>query len=201
MEVPSFSFYHQSMEDTSKHIFHKSEDQFMMGLFRAEYKYARNEEKRWAYQQELNTGIDKELWIGKLKFTSSPYYKTPYAPLFVSNNEITLFDHCNDHIYTYTNRFEKLDSVKITYHTSKSDKNWKQPILMDKVQNQWYALFESGGRNYLKFIDISTGETQKAFKLYYRYTENIQIIDDYVYYIYRPYASAQRKYLYRELIN
>ena len=72
---------------------------------------------------------------------------------------------------------------------------------MDKVQNQWYALFESGGRNYLKFIDVSTGETKKAFKLHYRFTENIQVIDGFVYYIYRPYASAQRKYLYREIIN
>lgn len=198
MGVPSYTFYHQSLKDTVKHKFHESQDPFMMGLFRAEYKYAKNNEKRWALQQEINTGIDKELWIGKLKFTSSPYYKLPYAPLFTTEDQIILFDHCYDHVYTYSKDFEKVDSISVSYHHSKTDKNWKQPIIMDEEQKQWYALFESGGRNYLKFIDLTTGKTEKAFKLHYRFTENIQVINNYVYYIYRPYASSQRKYLYRE---
>lgn len=198
---PAFSYYYQSLYNQEHHPLHKVEDKFMMDLYRAEYKYASGREKMEALQQEINTGVDKEIWIGAAKFTQSPYYKVLYAPLFVKNDTILIFDHYQDHLYRFDNTFNPIDSLPIRHHKSKQDKNWQQPIIKDQTEKDLYALFKSGGRHYLKFIETSTGKTKFAFKLYYRFTKNIKIKNGHAYYIYRPFESSQRKYLYKEKIT
>ena len=64
-----------------------------MDLYRAEYKYVDGQEKLWAVRKEMATGIDKEIWIGAKYFTCSVYYKVPYAPLFVKEDTVLVFDH------------------------------------------------------------------------------------------------------------
>lgn len=198
---PAFDFFHQSIYAKNAITFHHIEDEFMMELYRSEYKYAPPRDKLWALRQEVETGIDKEIWIGARSFTGSLYYKTPYAPLFLLQDTIRIFDHYKDFMFIYDSSFSIVDSIKINYHKSKEGKrNWQQPLLKDLDQNKIYALFKSGGYNYLKDIDFKTGETSTAFKLYHKYTEQIKLKDGYAYYIYRPYQSIQRKYLYREKI-
>lgn len=195
---PAFDFYHQPMFDKISQKFHHIEDQFMMDLYRAEFKYASTRDKLWALRQEVETGVDKEIWIGAKSFTNSLYYKTLYAPLVVFNDTLRIFDHYKDLMYVYDTTYSLLDSLPISYHTLNENKNWEQPLIKDELNTKVYALFLSEGYHYLKDISLNTGKTSTAFKLFYKYSENIKIKSGYVYYIYRPYESLQRKYLYRE---
>lgn len=197
---PAFDYYSQNKYDTNVTLIHHVENNFMMDLYRAEFKYVSTKEKLWAYRQELKTGIDKEIWIGATSFTNSLYYEPLYAPLFVNQDTILIFDHYSDQLVKINHKGEKTDSTPIVYHKNKEGKNWEQPLLKDKEEQKVYALFERGGYHYLKNINLQNGLTKTAFKLFYRFVEQPKIKDGYVYYIYRPFESTQRKYLYRELI-
>ncbi|MEN8927825.1 MAG: carboxypeptidase-like regulatory domain-containing protein [Flavobacteriales bacterium] len=198
---PAFNYYAQLPTDTVAKKLHHVENNFMMDLYRAEYKYAPAKQKLWAFRKELKTGIDKEIWIGATNFTQSLYYEPLYAPLFVNNDTILIFDHYSDQLLKINSSFEKLDSVPISYHKDKEKKNWEQPILKDKEEKKLYGLFLKHGYYYLKPIDLHDGTTSISFKLNYRYAENVKVENGYAYYIYRPYESSQKKYLYREVIN
>ena len=112
-----------------------------------------------------------------------------------------IFDHYSNYLYKFDNEFKKTDSIPINYHKGKSKKNWEQPILKDKEENKLYALYLKNGFYYMKYINLSNGEVKIAFKLNYRYIENVKVKNGFVYYIYRPFESTQKKYLYREVIH
>ena len=46
----------------------------------------------WAYRKEQATGIDKEIWIGANSFTHDILYNPVYAPLFIINDTVLVFD-------------------------------------------------------------------------------------------------------------
>ena len=198
---PAFNYYAQVINDTTTKNIHYVENNFMMDLYRAEYKYAPNKDKLWAFRQELVTGIDKEIWIGAANFTQSIYYEPLYAPLFVNNDTTLIFDHYNDYLYKFDSEFNKFDSIPIAYHKNKEKKNWEQPIIKDKDEHKMYVLFLKNGYYYLKPINLEDGSTSYSFKLAYKYVENVKIENGFVYYIYRPYESSQKKYLYREIVR
>jgi hypothetical protein len=198
---PAFNYFAQKPTDTIAKTLHHVENYFMMDLYRAEYKYAPSKQKLWAFRKELKTGIDKEIWIGATNFTQSLYYEPLYAPLFVNKDTILIFDHYSDQLMKISSRFEKLDSIPISYHKDKDKKNWEQPILKDKDENKLYSLFLKHGYYFLKQINLNDGSTLVSFKLNYRYVENVKVENGYAYYIYRPYESSQKKYLYREVIE
>jgi len=198
---PGFSYYAQHKNDTISKKIHYTENKFMMELYRAEFKYVSGREKLWAFRQEMRTGIDKEIWIGAKNFTQSLYYEPLYAPLFVKEDTILIFDHYSDLLFKIDTDFNKIDSIPIKYHKGKNKKNWEEPILKDKEEQKLYALFLKNGYYYLKYINLNNGEIENAFKLNYRYAENVKVKNGYVYYIYRPFESLQRKFLYREIIK
>ena len=76
-----------------------------------------------------------------------------------------------------------------------------EPIIKDKDEHKLYVLFLKNGYYYLKPVSLNDGSTSVSFKLGYRYVENVKVENGFVYYIYRPYESAQKKYLYREIIR
>ncbi len=198
---PAFNYYSQGLQDTATKTIHRVKNNFMMDLYRAEYKYAPNKEKLWAYRQELVTGIDKEIWIGAANFTQSIYYEPLYAPLFVNNDTTLIFDHYSDFLFKLDKDFNKFDSIPIDYHKQKEKKNWEQPLIKDKEEHKLYVLFLKNGFYYLKPVDLNNGSTYVSFKLANKYVENVKVENGYVYYLYRPFESSQKKYLYREVIR
>jgi len=198
---PAFNYYSQKLADTNTKTIHRVENKFMMDLYRAEYKYAPNKEKLWAYRQELITGIDKEIWIGAANFTQSIYYEPLYAPLFVNNDTTLIFDHYSDYLFKVDNNFNKIDSIPIFYHKKKEKKNWEQPLIKDKEEHKLYVLFLKNGYYFLKPINLNNGTTSVSFKLANKYVENVKVENGFAYYIYRPFESSQKKYLYREIIR
>lgn len=199
---PAFTYYSLHLKDSSVNEIHSVEDKFMMELYRSEYKYVSGQDKLWALRQEMKTGIDKEIWIGVSYFTSSLYYKSLYAPTVMFDDVLHVFDHYSDYIYKVDiNTDKKTDSVSISYHLINGKEKWKQPMIFDEIEKKAYALFQKGGQLYLRNIDLETGKITESFKIHYRFVERIKVVDGKVYYVYRPFESSQKKFIYSERIG
>ena len=198
---PAYEYFSQIETDTLSQRLHYVEDELVMDLYRAEYKYANGQEKLWAVRKEMATGIEKEIWIGAKYFTNSMYYKVPYAPLFIKEDTVLIFDHYKDLLYKFNKQDSKVDSVPIYYHKLTRPVKWKQPLLSDESTEQIYGLFMKSGHYHLKEIQTETGLASRAFRVYYKFVETLKIDNGFAYYIYRPYESAQERYIYREKIG
>lgn len=199
---PAFDYYEFNTQDSTYQVILEVEDTFMMEFYRAEFKYVDVRTKIWAHNKQLETGIDKEIWVGATVFTNSIYYNPVYAPLFKTGADtIVVFDHYKNRMYRYRPEEGFLDSTRISYHLQDRKSGWEQPLLHDKETGKVYAMFQKSGYTYLSEIDKQGGHVKKSFKLHYKYADRIQIIGGEVFYIYRPFESIQKKYLYREMLR
>ncbi len=198
---PAFNYIEFNKTDSTYKTLIAVIDEPMMEQYRAEFKFVDVRTQLWAHRKELETGIDKEIWVGATSFTNSLYYEPLYAPLFVQNDSVYVFDHYKNKMFKYTAQSKVADSLSINYHLASRKSGWEQPLIQDKQAKKIYALFMRGGYTYLSLIDLNTGAVKKTFKLYYKYIEKIQIINDEVYYIYRPFESTQKKYIYKENVG
>jgi len=197
-DFPAFEYFTFDQLDSSyKKIMH-IEDDLMMELYRAEYKWADVRTKLWAKNKEIQTGVDAEVWVGANYFTQSIYYKELYAPLFHRNDSVFVFDYYKDKLFTYNESGDLMDSTSIYHHYNPRKTGWKKQLIQDKVTGQLYALYDRGGYSYLGWINVLTGEITEQVRLEYRYIEKVEIHNNFVYYVYRPFESPQKKYLYHE---
>ena len=196
---PAFDYFEFNRDDSTYKVMLKVEDEPMMELYRAEFKYVDVRTKLWAHNKQLETGIDKEIWVGATVFTNSLYYEPLYAPLFASGEDsIYVFDHYKNYLFKYHPEGGFADSVRISYHLDARKSGWEQPLIQDRGNDKVYAIFLRNGYTYLSEIDPYGGGVKKSFRLHFKYVERIRIINDEVYYIYRPFESVQKKYIYRE---
>lgn len=200
---PAFDYMEFNRKDSIYNTLLTVEDQVMMDMYRAEFKYVDVRTKLWAHSKELETGIDKEIWVGANVFTNSIYYEPLYAPLFkVGPDSILVFDHYKNFLFLYTEDSGVFtDSVRIFYHKDAKKSGWEQPLIQDTENDIIYGIFERNGYTYLSKINLETGLIEHNFRLNYKYVESIHVRDGYVYYIYRPYESVQKKYIYRERLK
>jgi len=197
-DYPAFEYYTYDQEDSSYTKILQIKDDLMMELYRSEFKWVDVRTKLWAKNLELQTGIDAEIYVGANYFTQSPYYKELYAPLFHRKDTLFVFDYYKDKLKVYNDLGEPLDSVGIYHHYDKRKTGWKSELLQDDVTGEIYALFDRAGYTYLGWIDTKTGEITEQVKLEYRFVEKVAISNNFIYYIYRPFESPQKKYLYKE---
>ncbi|MBI3135024.1 MAG: carboxypeptidase regulatory-like domain-containing protein [Bacteroidetes bacterium] len=196
---PAFDYFEFNRADSVYTCLLKIEDPLMMELYRSEFKYVDVRTKLWAHQKQLETGIDKEIWVGATVFTNSVYYTPLYAPLFkIGSDSILVFDHYADQMVLYRPGVGKVDSVAINYHKDARKSGWEQPLIQDEKNGKVYAMFSRAGYTYLHEINLQDGSINRSFKLYYKYVERIKIVNDEVFYVYRPFESVQKKYIYRE---
>jgi len=195
---PAFDYYMYDQQDSSYNVMASVKDELMMELYRSEYKWVDVRTKIWAKYKELETGIDAEIWVGANYFTQSVYYEELYAPLFQRNDSLFLFDYYKDQLITFDFLGNRLDSVSIYHHYRRKSSGWKKELIQDQITGQIYAHFEKDGISYLGLIDVKTGEIKERVQLEFKYVDKIEVFDNYVYYIYRPYESAQKKFLYKE---
>lgn len=199
---PAFDYLEFNRADSSYQVMLKVEDAPLMELYRAEFKYVDVRTKLWAANKELQTGIDKEIWVGANVFTNSLYYEPLYAPLYkVGEDSIFVFDHYKNYLFKYTPHNGFVDSVRISYHLDARSSGWEQPLFQDRANGQVYTLFERNGYAYLCRIDPRTGNVSPPQQLHFKYVERIKIIDQEVYYIYRPFESIQKKFIYKETLE
>jgi len=197
-DYPAFDYFAYDQLDSAYKKIVKIEDELMMELYRSEYKWVDVRTKLWAKQKEIETGIDAEIWVGANYFTQSIYYKELYAPMFVKNDSIFVFNYYKDQLMIFDKNGEALDSLAIYHHYNPKLTGWQKKIIQDRYTGNIYAIFDKDGYSSVGLIDLSNGEISEKVKLSFRYVEKIRIHNNYIYYVYRPFESAQRKFLYRE---
>jgi len=198
---PAFDFMEFNKTDSTYTTLLAVEDKPLMEQYRAEYKFSDVRTKLWAHQKQIETGIDKEIWVGANIFTNSLYYTPLYAPLFVKNDSVLIFDHYKNILFISTPKKGFVDSTEINYHLNSRKSGWEHPLIQDKQSEEIYAIFMRNGYTFLSLLNTETGKIIKTFKLFYKYIEKIQIINHEVFYIYRPFESTQKKYIYKERVD
>ncbi|MCH2230463.1 MAG: hypothetical protein MK105_08970 [Crocinitomicaceae bacterium] len=197
-DYPAFDYFAYDRMDSTYTKILEIQDDLMMELYRSEYKWVDVRTKLWAKTKEMQTGIDAEVWVGANYFTQSVYYKELYAPMFHRNDTLFVFDYYKDKLRTFDDQGNKLDSISIYHHYDKKHTGWEGNLIQDRVTGQIYAVFDRAGYTFLGLIDTKTGEINKHVKLEYRYAHGMTVHNNFVYYIYRPFESAQKKFLYKE---
>ncbi len=197
-DYPAFDYYAFDRLDSAYTRILEIEDELMMELYRSEYKWVDVRTKLWAKNKEIQTGIDAEIWVGMNYFTQSIYYKELYAPLFHRNDTLFVFDYYKDFLRTFDEFGNKLDSIPIYHHYDKRHTGWESNLIQDPITGQIYAIYDRAGYMYLGWVDTRTGEIEEQVQLEYRYAHHIQVFNNTIYYVYRPFESPQKKYLYKE---
>lgn len=201
-KYPMFNYYYVNNSDTLNYLLQKITNEDLMKLFNLEYDYlpsrARLEARRMAVYYKTDKRIMAALMSG---FTQSVYYEPLYAPLFIINDTICIFNHYNNYLFHYNKQNKILDSVPINYHHPKNWRDWKKQLFVDEKENKVYALFSNNGHHYIKLINHKTGKEEFTYKLKQHSAQKIKIKGGFVYYVYRPFDSVQEKFLYREKIE
>ncbi|MEY5133179.1 MAG: hypothetical protein RLZZ198_1183 [Bacteroidota bacterium] len=198
MYYPAFDYFALDQIDSSYRKIIHIEDPLMMELYRSEYKWVDVRTRLWAKQKEIETGVDAQIWVGANYFTQSIYYKVPFAPLFKIQDSIYVLDFQSDQMTVYTPKGEVSRTTPLLFHYHKDKSGWKRVILKDESTQALYALFEKDGISMLGKIDLTTGKIVSKHRLYHKYVEKIRIHQGNVYYIYRPFESIQKRFLYKE---
>jgi hypothetical protein len=173
-------------------------DEIMMDMFIKEYLWVDTRTKLWAREMEQKTGIDKEDIVGEAIFTNSIFYKEIYAPMFLKNDTIYLFDFYKNYLRKYDRHGEKLDSIPITMHQQPKKTGWCNRLIQDAITGNIYAVFDKGGYTVIQPLQLKDGTLGLPIRLEFRYVDKLVIHNSAVYYTYRPFESIQKKYLYRQ---
>ncbi len=197
-DYPAFDYFTYDLSDSTYRKILHIEDDLIMELYRSEYKWVDVRTKLWAKNKELQTGIDAEIWVGANYFTQSIYYEEVYAPLFQRNDSVFIFDFTKDQLSVFNKLGDSLNLVPIYFHYFKNKTGWKRQIIQDKSTGKIYCLFEKDGNVFLGLISTSTGLITKKYRLHFKYVEEVKIDFGIATYIYRPFESPQKKYLYKE---
>lgn len=195
-EYPAFEYYGFNNQDSSILHFCKIIDEPLMEQYRSEFKWLSPREKLEAYRISLKHEVDKEVVGAMLSgFSQSMYYQKLYAPLFLDHDTVEVYDHYKHLIFKFDENLNCIDSIPISYHLQK---HWAKMLVQDKDRDTVYALFEKQGKCELRTIEKNTGTVHNSFQLAYRYPEQIKVKNGEVYYIYRPFESSQKRFLYKE---
>lgn len=199
---PAFNYYSYNETDSSKHHLISIENKELMHAYNFEYYNLKPREKLEARRLAEEYNTDKRIIASLMSgFTKSLFYEPPFAPLYIINDTISVFDHYKDYLFHLNSKGQFIDSVKISYNHPKNWQEWKHQMLKDELENKVYAVYAKSGRKYIKQICYRTGKELGRYNLQFHSADKLKIRDGYAYYIYRPFESTQEKYFYRELIN
>ena len=202
-QFPKFKYYAFNPVDTSVSVIKEVVNKDMDWQYGLEYYNLNNADKQFAKRmaKRLN-GYDKfDVAAVLTGFTNSFLYEPVYAPLFVINDTISVFDHYENKLFKFIKDTLQIGSVPISYHHPVKKSEWKNQLIMDEVNGKIYGLFLKNGYYYLKKINNHTGKIETEKKLFYQYVAKIKIKDDFVYYTYKPTQTLQKRFLYKERID
>lgn len=197
-DYPAFDYFSYDQVDSSYRKLLHIEDKLMMELYRSEIKWVDVRTRLWAKQKELDSGIDAEIWVGANYFTQSIYYKEVYAPLFKVGDSLYIFDYYHDCLTVFNALGDSIRSCNLFIHYNKNKTGWKREMIQDGSTDEIYSVFEKDGHSVLAKINLNNASIQSKFELHFSYLEKIRINNSRAYYIYRPFESIQKKFLYRE---
>ncbi|MBL7943912.1 MAG: carboxypeptidase-like regulatory domain-containing protein [Flavobacteriales bacterium] len=197
-QYPAFEYSLYNPGDSSYRTLRQIVDEETMELFRSEFKYLHPREKLEAFRYELKTGIEKEIVAAFMSgFSKSAYYREPNAPLFAWKDSVWVFDHTHDQLITYDGNGLATDSLSLQYHHVKRPDLWSGKVLQDNSTGLFYTLISRNGVHRIHPLD-TRGNLGAPITLYHKYVDQLKIHDGWIYYIYRPFESSQKRFLYRE---
>ena len=124
-------------------------------------------------------------------------HKDVYAPLFVTDSLVMIFDHTDSLI----RKFSFDTEIKSTTSTSYMlDKTWNRKILYDNVQKKFYGVFLDKNYQSLKEINSQTGNASFAKKISYPDVRKIKVRNGEVYYLHAPFEPTGNVFLFKEKI-
>ncbi|NND77460.1 MAG: hypothetical protein HKN39_04700 [Flavobacteriales bacterium] len=205
---PAFEYFTFDNRDSSYSRIKYICDELGMEFMRSEYKYLSGPDKVKAMNLSKRLGVDKKVIAAYMNgFQSTQYFKKPNAPLFLVNDTILIFDHLKGRMYRMNKWNSVLDSVEFGYHKKLwfgdkyvPNREWQGELYLDLASEEISTSFLRNGYCYLRKIDLSIGKLSDPFRLAHRYVEEIELKDGYAFYIYRPFESSQKKYLYKEKV-
>lgn len=151
------------------------------------------------YRMEEETGISHYLFSTYIRsFYILRDIAPPYAPGFKHGNNILIFDHMNQWLFTHNTEGAAIDSVGI-YHDALNREELVD-ILQDPFNGELYSHHERSGVHYLRQIDPETGATGRPYKIYHPFAERVKVLEGYVYYIHSTPKDRNVKHLLREKI-
>ena len=193
---PAFAHIALHLDDVRQEVFCRVEDRHVMQLFRSQYKYMSGRNKVIAMDLERKTGIDREIIAGHMTgFQHDPYFRVPYAPLFVVDGVPCVFDHAGERIRRFTTALEEEEGAPLRLHR---ERGYREHLLQDAVSGRVYALFARHGQSWLRPVDPITGVAGEATLLTHPWPEEVQVHGGHAYYVYRTIGSLQHRTLYRE---
>jgi len=201
-DYPEFTYYAFNTRDTSYAPIKKVYDKQALDSYNMEYYFLNTKDKLTARKIAQEYKVDYHRVAAIMSgVTHSMFYTPLYAPLFIINDTVCIFDHYSNAIFKYNRQNQLLDSVPIEYHHPKNWKEWKNKLIADEITKEVYAIYQKNGFFYLKKIDIKGGKIVSSYKLTNQYVDKIKIKNGSVYYVYRPFESLQQRFIYKELIN
>lgn len=199
-QFPTFKYYAFNAEDTSVAVIKEMVHKDMAWKYIWEYEYLSNADKQFAKRMAANLkGYDRyDVAASMTGFSHGFLYETVYAPLFVINDTINIFDHSESKIWKFIEDTIGVGAIPFNYHKPKKKSSWKRQLIMDEVTGTIYGVFLKNGYYYLKQISASNGKIIAERKLSFQYVSKLKIKDGYIYYTYKPSSTLLKKYLYKE---
>ena len=171
-------------------------DKGTLQLFRSQYKYMDGRSKVVAMNMERKLGVDKEIIAGYMTgFHHDRYFHVPYAPLWVVQDTLCVFDHERGVIRRSTLTTDAVMEVPIAYQ---KDQRWASLLLFDRELEQVHVVMRKGSRTHLRKLDVRSGTLSEPYIMEHAYPAELQVHDGYVYYTYRPEGAWEQRTLYRE---
>lgn len=196
---PAFEHFARDLKTDKDRLLCTVKDDFMMELFRSQYKYMSGPDKVIAMDLEIETGIDREIIAGFMTgFHKDLYFKVPYAPLFVVRDTLCVFDHAKRTIRRMLADGTAIAQVPMRHV---DDRHWAKSLLQDQRTERVFALYRQGPRCWLREVNAGNGSISEPFMLVHPFAEDVQVHDGHAYYVYRPHGSIQKRTLYRERLK
>lgn len=201
-QFPKFKYYLYTPADTTAQVLREIVDEGLAHAYHFEYYSLSNAQKAYALRlaSRLKGYDEYDVAAAMTGFANDFMYEPLFAPLFTINDTMYVFDHYDGVMAKYVGDTTLAEEDEISYHKPRQWKEWKKQMFFDEVTHRIYALFQKKGHYQLKEISRANGQIVKTMKLTHKYVEEIKVMDGFVYYVYRPYESLQKKFLYKEKI-
>ncbi len=108
--------------------------------------------------------------------------KEIYAPIFLVNGTVLLFDHVHSKIVFFETSGEVLEMVNINYHLHP---DFAREIVVDEEKQRVFVLFKKGGITELRQLDPSTGNLSGSWKIPTPFPDKITVKGNHIYYLHR----------------
>ena len=116
-----------------------------------------------------------------------------YAPLFMVDGKVTIFDHNRDLIVRFDDHGRVNYEAPINYD---KERFWERTILVDEEKKRAFTVFNRLGKYTLAEISLQDGSILKRWDLPKRFVSRIQIRDREIYFLYKDniYDPVNRLY-------